>query len=222
VLTLYYAPGACSLAPHIMLEEVGAAFDTVRLSLADGDHKRPEYLALSPLGRVPTLVDDGFPITETPAILSYLGHRFAETGLLPLNDLRSLAHCEQLLSFFSSSVHVAVAQIWRAERYVEDSAAFEAVRAGGRRNLRQYFAMIETMLDDNDWLVGGRYTVADITPLIFYRWGLRMGEAMAAYPAWTRHASRIIERPAVQHAIATEGLKPQEFQPPPPSTASAA
>ncbi len=213
MLTLYYAPGACSLAPHIMLEEVGAAFDTVRLSIASGDHKRPEYLALNPLGRVPTLVDGGFPIAETQAILSYLGHRFAESGLLPLNDLHRLAHCEQLLSFFSSSIHIAVAQVWRADRYVEDSAALEAVRAGGRRNLRQYFGMIETMLDDNDWLVGGRYSVADITPLIFYRWGLRMGEDMAAYPAWTGHASRLIARPAVQRAIATEGLQPQEFQP---------
>jgi glutathione S-transferase len=198
-----------------MLEEVHATFHAVKMSLADGDQRKPDYLALNPLGRVPTLLDDGFPMTETPAILSYLGHRFAETGLLPLNDLYRLAQCEQLLAFFSSSVHVAVAQVWRAERTVEDASAFDAVRAGGKRNLRRYFAMIETMLDANDWLVGGRYSVADIYPLIFYRWGLRMGEDMAGYQAWTGHASRIVERPAVQRAIATEGLKPQEFQPSP-------
>jgi glutathione S-transferase len=213
VLTLYYSPGACSLAPHIMLEEVGAAYETVRVSLVDGDQRKPAYLALNPLGRVPVLVEDDFVLTETPAILSYLGHRFAETGLLPLTNLHLLARCEQLLAFFSSSVHVAVAQVWRAPRYVEDPAAFDAVRAGGRRNLLAYFDGIEAMLADSDWLVGGRYSVADIYPLIFYRWGLRMGEAMGAYAAWTSHASRIIERPAVQRAVAREGLSIAEFQP---------
>ncbi len=215
MLTLYYSPGACSLAPHIVLEEVGAAFETVRLSLVDGDQRKPAYLALNPLGRVPVLVEDDFVLSETPAILSYLGHRFAETGLLPLDDLHRLGRCEQLLSFFSSSVHVAVAQVWRTARYVDDPSALDAVRAGGRRNLLGYYASIEAMLSEEDWLVGGRYSVADIYPLIFYRWGLRMGEAMGGYAAWTGHASRVLERPAVQRAIAREGLAAAEFQPAP-------
>jgi glutathione S-transferase len=197
-----------------MLEEIGADFETVRLSLADGDQRKPVYLAINPHARVPTLVDDGFVLTETPAILSYLGHRFAETGLLPLTDLHQLARCEQLMSFFSSSIHVAVAQVWRTARYVDDPAAYEAVRAGGRRALQTYFAELETMVEAADWLVGGRFSVADIYPLIFYRWGLRMGEDMARFPAWTAHASRLLERPGVRRAMADEGLQAAEFQPP--------
>jgi len=214
VLTLYYSPGACSLAPHILLEEIGAEFKAVRLSFADGDQRKPAYLALNPQGRVPVLVEGEFVLTETPAILSYLGHRFAETGLLPLTDLHQLARCEQLLAFFSSSIHVAVAQIWRTTRYVDDPEAYEAVRAGGRRALQTYFAELETMLEAQDWLVGGRFSVADLYPLVFYRWGLRLGENMARFPAWTAHASRLLERDGVRRAIEDEGLQAAEFQPP--------
>ncbi len=87
MLTLYYSPGACSLAPHILLEEIGAEFEARRLNLAEGEHTKLPYLAINPHARVHTLVEGDFTITETPAILSYLGHRFAETGLLPLTDL---------------------------------------------------------------------------------------------------------------------------------------
>ncbi len=214
MLTLYYSPGACSLAPHILLEEIGAEFKAVRLSFADGDQRKPAYLALNPQGRVPVLVEGDFVLTETPAILSYLGHRFAETGLLPLTDLHQLARCEQLLAFFSSSIHVAVAQIWRTTRYVDDPAAYEAVRTSGRKTLQTYFAELETMLEAQDWLVGGRFSVADLYPLVFYRWGLRLGENMARFPAWTAHASRLLERAGVRRAIEDEGLQAAEFQPP--------
>jgi glutathione S-transferase len=197
-----------------MLEEVGADFTAVRLNLAEGEHKRLPYLAINPHARVPALVEGEFVLTETPAILSYLGHRFAETGLLPMTDLHQLARCEQLLAFFSSSVHVAVAQIWRTARYVDDAEAYEAVRAGGRRGLLGYFGEMETMFEAADWLVGGRFSVADIYPLIFYRWGLRLGEDMSRYPAWTAHASRLLERPAVRRALTAEGLQASEFQPP--------
>jgi len=214
MLTLYYSPGACSLAPHILLEEIGAEFEARRLNLAEGEHKKLPYLAINPHARVPTLVEGEFVLTETPAILSYLGHRFAETGLLPLTDLHRLARCEQLLAFFSSSIHVAVAQIWRTTRYVDDPAAYEAVRAGGRRALHSYFAELETMLEAQDWLVGGRFSVADLYPLVFYRWGLRLNEDMARFPAWTAHASRLLERDGVRRAIEDEGLQAAEFQPP--------
>ncbi len=214
MLTLYYAPGACSLAPHILLEEIGAEFQAVRLSLADGEQRKPAYLALNPQARVPTLVEGDFVLTETPAILSYLGHRYAESGLLPLTDLHQLARCEQLLAFFSSSVHVAVAQVWRTARYVDDASAYEAVRAGGRRALAGYFADMETLFAAADWLVGGRFSVADLYPLIIYRWALRLGDDMRRYPAWTAHASRLLERPAVRRALADEGLAAAEFQPP--------
>ena len=80
MLTLYYSPGACSLAAHIVLEEAGAAFEAKRVTIVKGEHQTPDYLALNPHARVPTLTDGDYVLTESPAILSYLGHRFADPG----------------------------------------------------------------------------------------------------------------------------------------------
>ena len=93
------------------------------MTILKGEHRTPEYLALNPHGRVPTLTEGDFVLTESPAILSYLGHRFPEAGLLDLADLERLGRTHELLSFFSSSVHVAFAQIWRAERFSDAEAA---------------------------------------------------------------------------------------------------
>ena len=92
MITLYYSPGACSLAPHIVLEEIGAPFTTRRVSIADGEHLKPAYLAINRHGRVPALTDGDFTLTEGPAILSWLGHRFPEAGLLDLADPNRLQY----------------------------------------------------------------------------------------------------------------------------------
>ena len=115
-LTLYYAPGACSLAPHVALEEAGAAFEGVRLSLADGDQRKPDYLALNPKGRVPTLLVDGRALTEVTAILAYLDRRFPTVGLLPGHDPLLAGRAFELISYFASTLHVAFAQTSRPER----------------------------------------------------------------------------------------------------------
>ena len=90
MLTLYYSSGACSLAPHIVLEEISAPFAATQVALAEGAHQKPEYLAINPKGRVPALTDGDFVLTEGPAILSYLGHRYPEAGLLDLADPEKL------------------------------------------------------------------------------------------------------------------------------------
>ena len=207
MITLYYHPGACSLAPHIILEEIGAPFSTRRMNLLAGDHQTPEYLAINPHGRVPALTDGGFVLTEGPAILSYLGHRYPEAGLLDLADVNRLGRTHELLNFFSSSVHVAFAQIWRAARFADSETAREDVVANGRRAMAAYLDEIESLVPDGSWLVGGVYSIADPYLLVFYRWGGRCGLDMSAYQGWTRHKQAMLSRPAVQRALATEGIE---------------
>ncbi|HSM53765.1 MAG TPA: glutathione S-transferase N-terminal domain-containing protein, partial [Erythrobacter sp.] len=107
---LYYSPGACSLAAHIALEELGSPFEAIRVAIREGAHQSPDYLALNPHGRVPTLVEDGFVLTEAPAILHYLGHLDGQAQMLDLDDHQALGRTAQLLNFFSSTMHVAFAQ----------------------------------------------------------------------------------------------------------------
>ncbi|HEU0159847.1 MAG TPA: glutathione S-transferase N-terminal domain-containing protein, partial [Hyphomicrobiaceae bacterium] len=121
MLKLYYAPGACSLAAHIVLEESGEKYDLYRVDLANGEQRSEAYLKIHPQGRVPALqLDSGENITENTAILPYLGKRFGLWPSDPLAETRALS----LIGLFAASVHTAHAHISRPERYASDRAVF--------------------------------------------------------------------------------------------------
>ena len=209
-LKLFYSPGACSLVPHIALEEAGAEFEPVRVMLAKGEHLKPEYLAINPHARVPALATDEGVVTENIAILNFIADRFGAEGSVPRGDALSAARCNELLSWFASSVHIAFAQIWRAERFTADESVWAAIQAGGREALARQFVEIEELCGDG-WLVPGHFTAADGYALTFLRWARRIGFDIGAYPRWAALAARIVERPAVRRALDREGLKADEF-----------
>lgn len=203
--TLYYSPGACSLAPHIVLEEVGEPFETRRVTIAEGQHLSPEYLRLNPRGRVPTLVVDDRPISEAGAILLHLAHRHAMLELTPSETL-SRARCYEWLLFLASSVHIAYAQFWRPRRFLAEGADATVLIASGRADIIRYNGEIEARLGPG-WLVGDRFSIADAYLLPFYRWGVRIGLDMEkSAPKWTRWKDRMLGRPAVFRALETEGI----------------
>ncbi len=206
--TLYYSPGACSLAAHIILEEIGKPFEARAVPIREGAHLSPEYLAINPRGRVPTLVEDGMTLTESPAILHYLAHREPAAGLIDLADVRNLGRVAALLNHFSATVHGAFAQVWRAARFAgSDSAQAEVVQYG-RASIHDHFDEIEELASAGEWLVGDRFSIADPYLLVFYRWGTLIGLDMTQYGGWTEHKNRMIAREAVQRALAREGIMP--------------
>lgn len=205
MLELYYAPGACSLAPHIMLEEAGTKFTAHKLDFSKGEQRAPEFLKINPHGRVPTLIADGTAITENPAILSYIAERFPESRLIP-ESLLGRARVRQLLSFLSGTVHVTFAHIFRPERYVGEGGPVDAAKTTARVALEGYFAEIDGYYSANDWVAGDAYSVADGYPFVFYRWARRAGFDMRGHEAWMKHVWRMLDRPAVARAIEAEGL----------------
>lgn len=209
-LKLFYSPGACSLVTHIALEEAGAEFEPVPVMLAEGEHLKPEYLAINPHARVPALGTDQGTVTENIAILNYLADRFGAEGSVPRGDPYQTARCNELLGWFASSVHIAFAQIWRAQRFTDDESVWEAIQAGGRKALEKHFGEIEARCGDG-WLLPGRFTAADSYALIFFRWGRRIGNDMAVYPNWAALCRRVVERPAVQRALQREGFSAEQF-----------
>ena len=203
MLTLYYAPGACSMAPHIVLEEGGEKYETKRMDLAKGEQKTQEYLKIHPLGRVPALrLDDGSPLTENTAILPYLGKRF---GLWPA-DLVKEARALSVIGFFAASVHPAHAHIGRPERYSEDKSAFPGLQAMGKKTFHEYLKQIDAMYAGREWL-SDRYSVLDPYAFLFYTWGLRRELPVAELENYTALKERMLQRPAVQRVIANEGVK---------------
>jgi glutathione S-transferase len=212
---LYYSPKSCSLAPHIVLEEIGKPYETEVAQAGEGGRTRTaEWHAINPKGRVPALTNvpgsiGGAPnlLTEVPAILNYLADTNLEARLVP-EDPAGRARVNEWLNWLSSNIHaMSFGQIWRPERFVDDERLYGPVRAQGRRNLADQFAYIEQLLGDGrKWAVGDSYSIADPYLLLFWRWGNRIQMEMALYPAWDDLALRVTDRPAVRRVIDRTGI----------------
>lgn len=211
MLKLFYSPGACSIVSHIALEEAGADFEPVRVTLAQGEHLADEYRAINPHARVPALSTEAGVITENIAILNFIADEFKATGSVPRGDHHAAARCNELLGWFASSVHIAFAEIWRGSRFTDDENVWPALEAGGRKALHSQFAEIEQACGGG-WLVANDFTAADGYALTFFRWGKRIGLDMSAYPKWAALVERILERVAVKRVLDREGLSADEFR----------
>ena len=202
---LYYAPGACSLASHIALEEIGAPYETQKLNLAEGDQRKPEYLKLNPRGRVPTLVVDGEPITENVGILTYLGGGHPGAGIWPKKTWDQ-AKLVSTMAWLSNTVHTTYAHLVRPERYADDDAAREAIKAKARGSYEGYLREIDALLEGHKWAIANQYTVADGYLLVFYRWGNRQKMPVRELKHYSALVDRVLARKAVQKVMADEGI----------------
>ncbi len=210
-LKLFYSPGACSIVAHIALEEASAEFEPVKVMLAEGQHLQPEYLAINPHARVPALGTDRGVITENIAILNYIADEYGAPGSVPRGDPYAAAHCNQLLGWFASTVHISFAQVWRAERFTRDASVHPAIVEGGRENLAQQFDEIEALCVD-EWLAPGGFSAADSYALIFFRWGKRIGMDMGRFASWSALNERTLSREAVHRALEREGWEASDFR----------
>jgi len=203
VLTLYFSPGACSMASHIGLEEAGAAYEERPVRTSHGEQHAPEYLKVNPRGKVPALVIDGQVLTENTAILVYIARRFPSARLLPEHPMDE-ARCIATLAWFSSAVHPPFTRCMRAERFADSEAAQASVREMGRQSFWMHLQEIDGMLQDRQWIMGDQYTVADPYALVFYGWGLRIRLPMAELAAYTNWKDRMVLRPAVHRVLNRE------------------
>ena len=203
MLTLFYAPAACSMAAHIVLEESGEEYEPRRMDLSKGEQKTPEYMKIHPLGRVPALkLDDGSGLAENTAILPLLGKRFGLWPTDPVKEARALS----TIGFFASSVHPAHAHIGRPERYTEDKSAHPGIQAMGKKTFHDYLRQIDGMYAGRDWL-GDKYSVLDPYAFVFYVWGVRRELPVAELKNYSAFKDRMLKRPAVQRVVADEGVK---------------
>jgi glutathione S-transferase len=216
---LYYSPGACSMAVHIVLEEIGEPYE---LELVSSSGSRSgsmtdtaTWRAVNPKGRVPALTPvpgrvggaDNL-LTEAHAILIYLGMSHPAAGLLP-KEPAAFARAIEWMNWLASNVHaMTYGQIWRPTRFVADEKDVPPVQAKGRDNLVEQYRYIEQLLSDGrDWAVPGAYSVVDPYLLVFFQWGGRIGLPMRKdYPAWTRLGERVMARPAVRRVLEHENV----------------
>jgi len=197
---LYSAPGSCALATHIALHEAGADFELVTLDLRAGQQRGAAYLAVNPKGRVPALVTDEGVLTETPALLTFIAQRHPHARLAPDIDDFDHARMQEFNSFLASTVHVAHAHKRRGERWADDPAAIEAMRARVPQTMSACAAQIEARLT-GPWVLGQRYSVCDGYLYTIASWFAEDGVQMAGFPRILDFLQRVGERPAVRRAV---------------------
>ena len=184
MLTLYFAPGASSMAPHIALHEVGARFTGKPVSLARKQTQTPEFLAINPAGKVPTLVIDGRVLTEVAGILFYLARAHPNANLLPADDPEAEAQVVSWMSFIASAIHPA--------------------RTAGMERAREVWQVADRRLGKNEWAVN-RYSIADIHLFRLY-WRIRdaLEPGAGGFANIEAHYQRVMARPAVKKTIEIE------------------
>ena len=184
MLTLYFSPGSSAMATHIALHEVSVPFERRLVSLAAHENRNPDYLALNPEGKVPTLVIDGRILTEVAGTLWYLARSYPAANLLPVSDIEAEAQIVSWMSFIASTIHPA--------------------RRAGLERWREVFHLAEKRLGGRAWTVGD-YSIADIHLFRLY-WRFVDSEHPAAsdYPGLTAHYGRMMARPAVKKTLEIE------------------
>ncbi len=206
-IVLYYSPGACSFAPHVVLNEIGLPFELRKFSTKNRENYSEEYLAINPKGRIPALWIDQFLLTENPAILTYLGRRFPSANLYPSDASKEEARCLEWLAWCSNTVHVAYAQILRPERFVQSEENYSVVRESGHANYQEYLSTIDEHLKNNQHALVSGFSVVDPFWLVFYRWGVLQGYDMKKkFLNYSRYVDRLAQRNSVIKALETEGI----------------
>lgn len=200
-MKLFISPGACSLAPHIALREIGADFEAVKVNLATQKAETGEdFMSINPAGKVPVLVfDSGETLTENPAILTYIADQKPESGLAPGEGSIDRYRLLSRLSFLGSELHKAFVPLFTP-------GASDEAKAAGTENVTKHLAALEKELAGKDHYCGERFSVADIYLFVILGWPAYVGIDMSSYPALGAYCARIGQRPAVRAALQAEGL----------------
>ncbi|WP_207285442.1 glutathione transferase GstA [Pseudomonas sp. FW300-N2A2] len=198
-MKLYYAPQACSLAPHIVLRELDLPFELIRV---DNRTKRTangaDFLAINPKGYVAALqLDNGDVVTEGPAILQYLADLRPEANLAPVNGTFERVRLQESLNFVSTEIHGGLGWLFNAQLP-------EEVKALIREKLFKRFAVLCQTLERQDYLLAGGFSVADAYLFTVLRWAPLFAIDLNEWPALVRFQARVDLRPAVQAALAVE------------------
>ncbi len=198
--TLFWSPGSASMAPHVLLEELGVPYELRRVEL--GTPRERAYLDINPWGQVPTLLADGQPIYESAAICMHLADRYPQKGLAPAPGTAERASYYQWLLFLADTLQPTFLRVYYPGRSVADPSLEPAVKAKGLQDIAGIWATLDRLLAGRTWLAGDRFSAADIYFYVLYTWDADMAALEGRHPALAAIFRRIHERPAVARIAA--------------------
>ncbi|HLU61646.1 MAG TPA: glutathione binding-like protein [Gammaproteobacteria bacterium] len=209
---LYLAPSTAGFAPHALLREIGADFSLRFLDVEAAEHKRPEYLRLNPLGKIPVLLVDGRPVAETGAILMLLAERHPDAALAPAVNTAARQDYLQWMLFLANTLHAGLIPYFYPARYTADPEGADGVKRGAERLAGQWFAHVEEAFSDGrPYLLGETLSAADFYLFMLARWGRHFEAKPSSQPRLGEFMQRMFTRPSIRDAFAAEGTTENFF-----------
>ena len=204
---LYFAPGSAAMAPHAMLEDIGAPFELVKIDTKTGEQRSADYLRLNPHARVPTLVYDGDRVMyESTAICLFLADRHPDVPFVPARDSKDRGPFLQWMAYLTNTVQEACMHWWHPEKFVDGAGQQEAVKRSAERRTAEMFRFLDGQLR-GPFLCGETFYICDYYAAMLARWTRAM-----ATPAHTnRNVNRLIravmQRPGYARMLQAEGIE---------------
>ena len=200
-MKLYYTPGACSLSPHIVLNEAQFDFQLEKVDLkAKKTESGGDYLAINPKGSVPALeIGGGQILTEGPVVVQYLADKKPEFHLAPPNGTLERYRLQEMLNFITSEIHKQYGLLFKPNTP-------EAMKKIAMDNLVARYQIVAQTLNGQPYLFGETFTVADAYLFTVTNWAKKMNVDLSPWPMIQQYQARIAERPAVQKSLKEEGL----------------
>lgn len=204
MIKLFYAPGTCALAPHIVLEWIGEPYELEKVNPKD-----PDYLRINPLGQVPVMVDgNSSMMNEADALLKYLVHKYPDTNLGDDGSLQGAYELDRWLAFLTGDVHPAFFPFFASQRYTTDSSesAQQSVKEASYQLIDRMYQHLDQHLADKTHIVGNRRTIADPYAFAMTRWGNKLPKPLSDYPNLNRFYQQLAQDNGVQQAMAKQGI----------------
>ncbi|SFF50708.1 glutathione S-transferase [Duganella sp. CF458] len=204
--TLYYGRGAASLAIHAALQEIGVPYDLVAIDLEAGQQRSPEYLRINPQGKVPTLLIDGKPFTESAALMMMLAERHPQSNLAPLAGSLARAQWYELMVTMANNLGNNF-RLWFYPADVASTNQDSALRTAVQQRIESAWATLDARLAANGpYLLGGTSSGADLMLTMYMRWSRNMPRPATAWPALQKYADMMRARPSWRHITEVEAL----------------
>jgi len=206
MVKLFGLPGACSLAPHIVLEEAGLPYEYQAVRKTEPSFE--EVKRLNPMAQVPVLAfDDGRILTQNSAILHWVAAQVPDKGLLPKEGTFERAKADEWIAFLGTTVHPAYSPLFNPAGVVTDPSQHDDARRLAKARVERGLGIAEERLSKGPWALGENFSVVDPYLFVFFSWAAPVAKIdLAPYPNLQRHAEALKGRPAAQRAMAAEGL----------------
>ena len=204
MIKLFYAPGTCALAPHIVLEWIGQPYELEKVNPKDS-----EYRKLNPLGQVPTMIDgDSGVMNQADALLKYLAHKYPEAELGDDGSLQGAYELDRWLAFLTGDVHPAFFPFFASQRYTTDESdrAQQSVKESSYQLVDKVFQHLNSHLNGKNHVVGDRRTIADPYAFAMTRWGNLLPKPLSDYVNLNRFYQQMREDAGVKRAMEQQGI----------------